>query len=83
MNEAKDVSGNIKNSKYRSDFGLEDLRWFTRSPSGIRFYFSAYQVGPYVDGEYSVKVPFSVVIDCIPLDSPALLFMQAENTGLR
>ena len=55
-----------------------DLTSFTLSPAGLRFYFSPYHVGSYAEGVYTVGVPYAVISDCIPNDSPARLFMTPD-----
>ena len=61
-------------------FSTDDLTSFTLSPAGLRFYFSPYHVGSYADGVFTVGVPYYVIRDCIPAESPARLFM---TTNLR
>jgi hypothetical protein len=65
-------------SKLLERFSKDDLRSFTLSASGMRFYFSPYHVGSYADGVFTVFVPYSVIFDCLPQDSPARRFMSPE-----
>ena len=60
-------------------FSTSDLTSFTLSPAGLRFYFSPYHVGTYADGVFTVGVPYYVIRDCIPEDSPARLFMTPNS----
>jgi hypothetical protein len=60
-------------------FSTDDLTSFTLSPAGMRFYFSPYHVGTYADGVFTVGVPYYVIRDCIPEDSPARLFMVPNS----
>ena len=61
-----------------SGFSIEDLRSFTLSAEGIRFYFSPYHMGCYAEGLYSVHVPYSAMIDFVSDTSPLRYFMAAE-----
>ncbi len=60
-----------------------DLTSFTLSPAGLRFYFSPYHVGSYAEGIYTVGVPYSVIRECIPDDSPARLFMTTNAHSIQ
>ncbi len=60
-------------------FSTSDLTSFTLSPAGLRFYFSPYHVGTYADGGFTVGVPYYVIRDCIPDESPARLFMTPSS----
>ena len=60
-------------------FSTDDLASFTLSRAGMTFYFSPYHVGCYAEGTYTVHVPYSVIRDCIPENSPARLFMCEDK----
>jgi hypothetical protein len=49
---------------------VEQLQRFTLTPAGIEFYFDAYEMGPYSDGMYSVKVPWIELKGMVNLDGP-------------
>ncbi|MBI2435109.1 MAG: DUF3298 and DUF4163 domain-containing protein [Candidatus Hydrogenedentes bacterium] len=41
----------------------EDLQTFSVSAEGLTFYFDPYDVGPYVQGEFQVAVPYSAIAE--------------------
>lgn len=65
-----------------SGFSIEDLQSFTLSADGMRFYFSPYHMGCYAEGLYSVHVPYAVVTEFVPTNSPLRRFMT-ESTPSR
>ncbi len=50
---------------------VESLHRFTLSPAGIRFYFDPYEMGPWVEGMYTVDVPWTELAGMVNLDGPA------------
>lgn len=54
---------------------IDDLATFALAPSGLWFFFAPYHVGCYAEGAYSVRMPYSKIESCIPMNSPARLFM--------
>ncbi|WP_010588510.1 DUF3298 and DUF4163 domain-containing protein [Schlesneria paludicola] len=60
-------------------FSTEDLRSFTLSVDGLTFYFSPYHVGCYAEGVFTVHVPYAVIRDLIPDQSPARHFIDTQT----
>lgn len=56
-----------------NSFSTSDLEnHYVITPAGLLFYFSPYEVGPYVQGEFEVFIPYEDIIDLI--NSESLLF---------
>jgi hypothetical protein len=58
------VDGTIKS------LSADDFKVFTIEPKSIRFAFSPYHVGPYVQGDFSCRAPFKVVKNLINPNGP-------------
>lgn len=54
-----------------TEVAVESLHRFTLSPAGIRFYFDPYEMGPWVEGMYTVDVPWTELAGMVNLDGPA------------
>ena len=53
-----------------------DLAAFSLLPKGLRFAFSPYQVGPYVQGPFFVMVPYKVLAAHIDPEGPLARFLE-------
>jgi len=53
-----------------------DLAAFTLGPTGLRFYFAPYAMGPYVQGSFEVTLPFEAILGLARPDGALAAFAQ-------
>lgn len=58
---------------------LDSLKYFIVSRTHLTWVFSAYVVGPYVEGEYTVKVPIESVRDRLNVNGPLKPILAAAD----
>ncbi len=57
----------------------DELATFTLSPIGLTFYFDPYAMGPYVQGNFVVSIPLTMLDDLFPPGSPLDAFMRQHD----
>ena len=53
-----------------------DLAAFSLLPKGLRFAFSPYQVGPFVQGSFFVMMPYKALASHIDPEGPLVRFLE-------
>lgn len=60
---------------------VDDLSVVSLTPAGLSFVFPPYAMGPYVQGAFTVVVPYAEVLDLVPPDGAVAAFAAASGSG--
>ncbi|MBI1368933.1 MAG: DUF3298 domain-containing protein [Planctomycetes bacterium] len=58
---------------------IDNLHTFAVVPSGLRFYFSPYEVGSYAEGAYSITIPWGELAGIMIRDGPVAKWLEEKT----